>query len=1465
MDASTNEELRRSLAKREIRQVAELEEKIQKAILMEEALGAKEEEQGSGSRRPAQNGRGEAPRTRRRSPDRRDDARRPNVCVRRDVLANSQEPRRDRTNRENTNQPRGQADMYCEYHNSRTHNTVDCHYFKKALKIISDRGGVREMFQKAEQGNRSPRERSRSPAARPPVQERLGPNPNVKEIRTITGGEPNRKKKCKGQASDTWCMKIAKQEGPDLSFTSQDYPPEGPSENPLVINIQVEGYKVFRVLVDSGSSADILFYSCWRQMQAPPEVMKASEAQLVGFSGAKVKVLGTARLRVKVGDEEPSATHPVDFHIADCASAYNAILGRPFLARFGAVASTCHQAMKFQTPQGMGIARGDAKAAKACYAATIHKPKIHTIDARPTEVPRPGAVDSEIELPLDPDDPSRVVRLSAHLPEHMRLPMINLLREYADLFAWSPEDMPGVSRDLMEHKLSVKPESVPVQQKRRGASLARRVAMMEEVQKLLKAGFIREVQYPKWLANTVLVKKHNGTWRMCIDFTSLNKACPKDPYPLPRIDQLVDATSNHEMLSFLDMFSGYHQIPLSKEDQEKTTFMTPYGNYCYIVMPFGLKNAGATYHRMVDKVFGGQIGRNVEAYVDDVLIKIKKEGDHLSDLRETFENLRRHNMKLNPLKCVFGAGAGQFLGFMITRRGIEANPKQIKAIAELKSPRTVKEVQGLAGKLAALNRFIPRSADRCAPLFNSLKKKSKFKWTEACEKAFEEMKTLLVNPPILVAPQEGERLFLYIAISDVAISAVLVRRHSETLADQPVYYISKTLLPTERRYPIIEKAALALVTAAQKLRPYFQGHTVTVLTNLPMKRILHSTSASGRLTKWAVELSEFDIQYASRPSIKAQILADFLAEGTIKPTGTDEGRWKLFVDGAASKTGAGAGIILETPGGVTHEVALRFSTLKTNNAAEYEALINGMRIAEELGARRLDVFSNSALVVRQVLGEFEVKEDCLLRFVEEAKKRAQVFEDWKLSHIARGDNAHADALSKLATAVDFEEERHVIFEKESPSTPGMGVNSVNVGKEEQDWRVPIVEYLMNDTLPTDPKEATGVRRRAARCTIIGSELHRRSYEGVYLRCLGKAEAKWALREIHEGVCGGHGGPRSLERTLKLQGYYWPTMRNDAKQLAMACHACQTHAKEHHLPATAMQGNVSPWPFAQWGMDLVGPFPKASGKRKYLIVAVDYFTKWIEAEPLATITAKQVERFVFNNILAGFGIPNSIVTDHGKQFDCTSFADFCQEYNIQLKLSSVAYPEANGQAEAANKTILQGLKKRLQEHKGNWVEELPHVLWALRTTPKSSTGETPFALTFGAEAVTPTEVALPTLRVQYFNEGNNVSMAHELDMLDERRVGALRKLIEDKEQLAKYYNSKLKPHHIEEGDLVLRKVFRPNPNHGKLAAKWEGPFVVREVIGPSTFKLATMEAERVSKTLNARHLRKYVCEQEAQEE
>ncbi|KAK1563413.1 hypothetical protein Q3G72_027250 [Acer saccharum] len=318
------------------------------------------------------------------------------------------------------------------------------------------------------------------------------------------------------------------------------------------------------------------------------------------------------------------------------------------------------------------------------------------------------------------------------------------------------------------------------------------------------------------------------------------------------------------------------------------------------------------------------------------------------------------------------------------QRGVEATPDQIRSIENIESPKCIKDVQKLTGRVAALNRFISKSSERCLPFFNTLRKNKTFEWTDDCEKALQDLKAYLKSPPLLSKPEDNETLFIYLAVSDIAVSAVLVIEEDSN--QHPVYYISKTLLDVETRYSRLKKLALALVVAARKLRPYFQCHSIKVLTTYPLKNILHKPELSGRLTKWAVELSEYDISFHSRSAMKSQVLADFIVDFTpcenvqakqeliALTEKSSAGKWTLSVDGSSNIKGSGLGLVLKSPQGDILEQSIHYDFHAMNNEAEYEALIVGLDLAESLDVKDIRVLSDSQLVVRQMNGTYEARD-----------------------------------------------------------------------------------------------------------------------------------------------------------------------------------------------------------------------------------------------------------------------------------------------------------------------------------------------------------------------------------------------------------------------------------------------------------------------------------------------------------
>ncbi|GJU94925.1 reverse transcriptase domain-containing protein [Tanacetum coccineum] len=959
--------------------------------------------------------------------------------------------------------------------------------------------------------------------------------------------------------------------------------------------------------------------------------MVPATTSLTGFSGETIWPLGQLRLLVTIGDADHYTRAWMNFMIVRSMSTYNGIIGRSGIREIQAVPSTAHGMLKFPVDGGI------------------------------------------VTIPIHLNFPDHEVAIGGTLSSKGRTRLCTLLKENLDIFAWQPSDMTGVPRSVAEHRLNLREGYSPVRQKKRGQDPNRARAIQAEVQKLIGVGIMREVYYHDWLSNPVMVKKHDSSWRMCVDFTDLNKACPQDCYPLPEIDWKVESLCGYPFKCFLDAYKGYHQIQMAESYEEKTTFHTSQGVYCYTKIPFGLKNAGATYQRLVDKAFDNQVGQNIEVYVDDLVIKSYTEAEMLRDIEETFCTLRKINMKLNPKKYTFMAVGGMFLGDMITPEGIKPCPDKTEAVLQLPSPRTIKEVQSRNGKLASLNKFLSKSAEKSLPLFKTLKKcikKSDFHWTPEVEQAFKQLKQHMSELPLPVAPKPKEELIVYLFASYGAVSAVLMTGRGTV--QMLVYFICRALQGPGLNYTLMEKLILSLVFAAKRLRRYFQAHPIAVITDQPIKQIISRLDVAGRLQKWSIMLGEHNITYRPMTSVKGHILAYFLIE---KPdenppdtsvVKTPPEPWILFTNGSSCVDGSGTSLMMTSPEGTEFTYELRFQFTASNNEAEYEALIAGLRIAAQMGVRNVQVSVDSKLVENQGLGTYVAKEENMVKYLEKVKSLVSSFDNFSISQVPRGKNKIADALSKIASTSFAHLSKQVLVEVLKEKS--IQEKEVTIVVEEDGPT--ITDYLHYGTIPDDKKEARKLCIKARQYELLEGVLYRRSFLKPWLSDC----------QIHHPV------PRNPQQPL--------------------------------TPITA------PWPFHKWGIDIAGPFPE--GPRK----------------------------------------------DNGKQFSDNPFKDWGDKLNITQRFASVKHPQSNGLVERANRSLSKGIKARLGEGNKNWVEELPHVLWAHRTMIKSSHGDTSFSLTYVTEAVIPAEIRMPTYSTATVDAvHNDEELRLNLDLLEEKRERA----------------------------------------------------------------------------------------------
>jgi ribonuclease HI/transposase InsO family protein len=590
----------------------------------------------------------------------------------------------------------------------------------------------------------------------------------------------------------------------------------------------------------------------------------------------------------------------------------------------------------------------------------------------------------------------------------------------------------------------------------------------------------------------------------------------------------------------------------------------------------------------------------------------------------------------------------------------------------------------------------------------------------------------------------------------------------------------------------------------------------------------------------------------------------------------------MYFDGSLMKTGEGVGLLFISHLGKHLRYVLRLHFSASNNVAEYEALVNGLHIAIELGVRRLDARGDSQLVIDQVMKNSHCRDRKMEAYCDEVRRLKDKFYGLELNHIARRYNETADELVKIASGQTtvppnvFSRDIHQPSVKtddtpepeEASAQPKVSSaadgEAMRVEGEKNgvtpnpSWQAPYLEYLLRGELPLDKAEARRLVRRAKLFVLLGvvKELYHHIPFGILQRCISIAEGQELLQEIHSGACGHHVAPQALVGNAFRQGFYWPTAVADATRIVRSCQGCQFYERQTHLPAQALQTIPITLSFAVWGLDLVGPLQKAPGGFSHLLVAIDRFSKWIEVRPLTSIRPEQAVAF-FTNIIHRFGVPNSIITDNGMQFTGKKFLNFCEDHHIHVDWAAVAHPMTNGQVERDNGMIQQGLKPRiyndLNKFGKRWMKELPSVVWSLRTTPSRATGFSPFFLVYGTEAILPTDLEFGSPRTKaYDDRSNQTSREDSLDQLEEARDVALLHSARYQQSLRHYHARGVQPRGFQEGDLVLRLRQDARGRH-KLTPPWEGSFIIAKILKPGTYKLANDRGEVYNNAWNIQQL------------
>ena len=1167
----------------------------------------------------------------------------------------------------------------------------------------------------------------------------------------------------------------------------------------MYVDVQIRN-TIIPFLVDTGASTTMISAHVWRQLSNPIPTLSRVDTTLAGVDGRPLQVKGKCDLIFKLQAFEV----PVQVVVANIS--ISGILGADFLQKYECAIHlgskpfmcigrarqvvplqeiTSDQSYKVALAQNVRIpaeseiiveghiefkygeffsSEGGTGLLEAESSVTEHRQVVigralvdttrGTVPIRlfnPTAAPLTlykgthvgvvspicGIVDANTsgvgcsELDLPPDLEQLLDKSRGHVSDSELILLRKFLQENRDLFACSGD--PLGSTGVVKHTIDTG-DARPIRQHPRRLPFHSKLEAQKELEDMLEQGVVSPSD-SAWASPVVLVKKKDGTLRFCIDYRKMNNVTRKDAFPLPRIDDSLDALSGSKWFSTLDLKSGYWQVEMDPKDKSKTAFSMGSGLYEFNVMPFGLCNAPATFQRLMEQVLRGLHWEICLIYIDDIIIYANNFEEHIKRLGEVFGRLRNAGLKLKPSKCELCKAEVKYLGHVVTEQGIRTDPDKIKAVSDWATPTNLKQLRGFLGLCSYYRKFINHFAEIASPLHALTKKNESFIWSSQCEESFQILKSKLVTAPTLAYPNFDQIFILDTDASDKAIGAVLSQVHEGY--EHPVAFASRTLSCSERKYSVTRRELLAVVTFIKHFRPYLYGKKFLLRTDHGSLRWLYNfKSPEGQVARWLEILGTYDFDIETRPG-RVHGNADALSRGecgVISPQGTSAQPYSLV-------------------GTVSNWV---------------ESCSNDQLRKHQLQDKHIGV---------------------VLKWMEEG---------------ARPPWEKVSGLGRVVKAYWAQWDLLVIHE---------GV---------------LYRRWLSDSGSQD------------RDLMVVPQILRKDI----------------LSELHNSPTAGHLGQKKTRGKL-LSRYYWFGMKREVESWCRKCELCaRRKAPSPHARAQMKVVKIGE-PMQRVAMDVLGPLPETYNGNKYIVVIADYFTRWTEAYPIPNQEAQTVAS-VFLDFVGRFGVPQTLHTDQGSNFESALFRELCNVLGIEKTRTTAYRPQSDGLVERFNRTLEQMLSVYVHENQKDWDIHVPLVLMAYRSSPQETTGYSPNLLMLGRETTLPVELMIgpPVPRDTATTTSEYVDKF--ADRCEKAYSVARDKAQHGQNRQKRHYDARIfkvaSPYAA--GDKVWQRNYSKKKGLSpKLQLKWNGPFVVVKKLSDCLYRIRPEDSQKL-KVVHIDRLKKY---------